>query len=244
MEKTLMTTKARIFAIAAATLLTATATVAQTNQTLAIYGIGASINCTAELGNLTTDVSVDTDKVLDNLEMAGMARYRYETPKWSIVTDGVYMGLGGSKNDVKLDIDLFVMEVDAGYRFSESAEVFGGLRYTDISAEVAAHAPISGDPIGAKQSETFVDPVVGVRFAKPLSEKWMVQGQGDVGGFGVGMDMQWQAMLDFGYRASDLVSLWFGYRALNQDFDESGKNDKFAMDVTYQGPQAAVAFHF
>lgn len=239
-----MTTRVRVLAIAAATLLLATAAVAQTNQTLAIYGIGASISGTAELGNASTDISVDTDTVLDNLEMAGMARYRYETPKWSLVTDGVFMGLGGSKNNVKLDIDLFVMEVDAGYRFSESAEVFGGLRYTDISAEVAARAPISGEAIGAKQSETFVDPVVGVRFAKPLSEKWMIQGQGDVGGFGVGMDLQWQAMFDVGYRASDLVSLWFGYRALDQDFDEAGDNDRFAMNVNYHGPQAAVAFHF
>ena len=89
-----------------------------------------------------------------------------------------------------------------------------------------------------KNDDDFFDPIVGFRFATPLSDsgKWRVQGRGDIGGFGVSMDLTWQAILDFGYRPSDSWAIWLGYRALAQDFDDSGKDDRFAMDVDLPGP--------
>lgn len=230
--------------IAIVVLTLATAASAQSTQTVVLYGIGASIKGTAQVGSTTADISVDTDTVFDNLEMAGMARYRNETPKWSFVVDGVFLGLEGSNGTVTGDINMTIGEFDAGYRFNPVAEAFAGIRYTDLSMEARTTRPVTGEQVIVKNGDQFIDPIIGVRFAKPLSGRWMLQGQGDVGGFGVGMNMQWQAMLDVGYRASDLVSVWLGYRTLNQDFDKSGENGKFGMDVTYAGPQAAVGFHF
>ena len=34
------------------------------------------------------------------------------------------------------------------------------------------------------------------------------------------------------------------YRALAQDFDDEGPNDRFDLDVIYHGPQLGVVFHF
>lgn len=241
-----MTVKSRTLALAAVALMLAVGASAQSKQTILIYGIASQITGTTEVGDATADISVDTETIFENLEMAGMARYRYETPNWSFTADGVFLGLGASKGGVDMDVDLTIAEAGVGYRLSEATEVFGAIRYTDLSVEVATSVPRSDifQPLNLKNGDEFIDPIVGIRFLKPFSEKWMAQGQADVGGFGVGMDLQWQAMLDVGYRASDSVSIWVGYRALSQDFSEAGNNDRFGMDVIYHGPQAGVAFQF
>lgn len=220
------------------------AALAQTAHSITLYGVGFQIDGTAAVGDLTADIDVDVDEFIDKLEMGGIASYRLQTPKWSFVTDGAFMGLGQSQNGRSMDVDMTIVELDVGYRFSEAVEAFLGVRYTDLSAEVATTRPISGEPVQAKSGDDFFDPVVGLRFVTPLAGKWMVQGQGDVGGFGVGMDLQWQAKLDLGFRPSEAVTIWLGYRALNQDFEDAGERELFAMDVTYQGPELGVTFTF
>ena len=124
--------------------------------------------------------------------------------------------------------------------------MFVGVRYTGLAAALAGAQQVSGAEFRVASDANFVDPIVGARFATPLGNagKWRLQGRGDVGGFGVDMDFQWQAILDLGYRPNDRWSFWLGYRALSQDFDDEGKDGRFAMDVVYQGPQMGVAYTF
>lgn len=37
-----------------------------------------------------------------------------------------------------------------------------------------------------------------------------------------------------------VVTVWLGYRALNQDFEDAGDGDRFTMGVTYLGPELGV----
>jgi hypothetical protein len=228
----------------ATTLIASTAALAQTTHSLTFYGVGFQIDGTASVGDLTAEIDVDVDEFIDSLEIGGLAGYRLQTPKWSFVADAAFMGLGQSQDGRSMDVDMTIVELDAGYRFSEVLEAFVGVRYTDVSAEVATTQPISGESVHAKSGDEFFDPIVGLRFVAPLSDRWLAQGQGDVGGFGVGMDLQWQAKLELGFRPSDSATIWLGYRALNQDFDDAGDRELFAMDVTYQGPELGVTFTF
>ncbi len=240
-----MRTSLRIVVLSiSAALVVPTAALAQVSHSLTLYGVGFQIDGTAAVGDLTADIDVDIDEFIEDLEVGGIASYRLQTPKWSFVVDGAFMGLGQSQNGRSMDVDMTIAELDAGYRFSEAVEAFVGVRYTDLTAEVATMRPISGEPVHAKNGDEFFDPIVGVRFAAPLSDTWVVQGQGDVGGFGVGMDLQWQAKLDLGFRPSEAVTIWLGYRALNQDFEDAGERERFAMDATYQGPELGVTFTF
>lgn len=226
-----------------AVLLFAPLAAAQTEHSVIIYGIGASISGTVGVRDgLTSDVSIDTSEILSNLELAGMARYRADKGRWSSVFDGVFMGLGGRNEGTNLDIDLFIAEFDAGYRFTRNLEGFVGVRYTDLG--VSGTTTLPGRQIEFDNGDEFVDPVVGLRFVTPLPGKWYLQGQGDLGGFGLDMDFQWQAMLDFGYKPDDAWSVWLGYRGIGQEFENSGNDGRFDMDVIYHGPQVAVAFHF
>lgn len=219
---------------------------AQVTQSVALYAPALQVTGSAQVGNATTEVDVSASELLDKLELGGVAGYRLETPRWSFIAGAAYVGLGQSKGDLSIDVDLFLAELDGGYRLTEAVEVLLGVRYTAVGVRVEGTKSVSSKPVDVKNTDSFVDPIVGMRFATPISRsgKWMVQGRGDVGGFGIGMDLQWQALLDFGYRPGDAWAFWLGYRALSQDFEDAGEHDVFAMNVVYQGPQFGVTFAF
>jgi hypothetical protein len=217
---------------------------AQTTHAVTGYGMGTQVTGTAGVGDLSADFDVSIEEFLEDLEMGGLATYRWETPRWSFVLGGSFFGLGQSTPAGEMDFDTTVAEFDAGYRFNEVVQVCAGIRYPDLSVELRGERLLGGEPFHAKNGDEFIDPVVGARFVLPLSEKWVVQGQGDIGGFGVGMDFEWQAMLDLGYGAGDAWAFWLGYRALCQDFSDAGTNERFDMDPTYQGPELGVTFSF
>lgn len=66
-------------------------------------------------------------------------------------------------------------------------DVLGGLRAWDIDGAVTS--PV----LSVSSSTTFVDPIVAARINPPLSDRWAALSCLDVGGFGVGSDLTWQA---------------------------------------------------
>lgn len=92
-------------------------------------------------------------------------------------------------------------------------------------------------------SETWVDPIVGTRFAVDLAERWAIAGEADVGGVIAGSDLSWNVQGFLGYRTSlfgQPTSFRIGYRALYVDYDH---ND-FKWDVTQQGPILGAVLRF
>lgn len=154
------------------------------------------------------------------------------------------MGLGGTKEEgsskVDLDMDQLIAQADAAYRFSETSEFLFGVRYLEFQTEVDARGP-SGTA-HREADESFTDAVVGLRTGRQLGEKTLFQAQGDIGAGD--MNFSWQAMLHLGYRASDAISLWLGYRALGLDFEEAEGPAGVDVDMIVHGPVAGLAFHF
>lgn len=64
--------------------------------------------------------------------------------------------------------------------------------------------------------------------------------RGDVGGFGVGSDLTWQAFAGIGYGFNPRWSVTAGYRALGVDFQRSW----FELDVIMHGPVVGVGLRF
>ncbi len=71
--------------------------------------------------------------------------------------------------------------------------------------------------------------------------------RGDIGGFGVGSDLTWNVagllLYDFDLFGMD-ASVATGYRALYQDFEDGSGANKFAYDVTTQGPILGMVIRF
>ncbi len=86
--------------------------------------------------------------------------------------------------------------------------------------------------------------LVGVHVFAPLSEKWWFGFRGDVGGFGVGSELTWQAYADIGFRISHVVSILAGYHVLDMDYESGVDVVTVDLNVMVSGPQLAVAFTF
>ena len=93
------------------------------------------------------------------------------------------------------------------------------------------------------QSESWVEPLVGARIGLDLTDRFAIAGEANVGGFGVGSDLAWNAQAFLGYRTilfGRQTTFAIGYRALHQDYDH---ND-FEWDVTMHGPVIGTAVRF
>ena len=211
-----------------------------------LYGLAASISGDAQLGPVQQPVDVSFSDILDNLQMVFMGGYRGSSEHFSVVADVIYLGLGNSSDTGlvrRADLDSLVVDITGGYRFSPIVEAFAGLRVTDLSTKVGLGDPVITELEG---SDTFYDPVVGVRVLTPLSQngRWWLQARGDIGGFGASMDFTWQAMANVGFKPAEWISIFGGYRALGQDFKDAGGSERFSLDVIYHGPVFGVGFHF
>lgn len=122
-------------------------------------------------------------------------------------------------------------------------DLMGGARLwhvaNDISARLKADgvevAELSGD-----DSETWVDPMVGLRTRINTETPLYLEGWGLIGGAGIGSDLAWDVMGGVGYQWTGGFSTVVGYRAMGVDYSHDG----FVFDVVEQGAFVGGVFTF
>ncbi|MGB2419645.1 MAG: hypothetical protein ACPH9Z_05910, partial [Luminiphilus sp.] len=92
--------------------------------------------------------------------------------------------------------------------------------------------------------EDWVDPIVGVGYDVPLSQRWDFSGSALVGGFGVGSDLVMVFSASFGYRFNDWASITLGGRYLDFDYEDGDGLDRFKFDMREHGPAVGWRFDF
>jgi hypothetical protein len=218
------------------------------SHTLELYLMGPTMSGSVGLGQLESEIDIPSSSIFGNLEFAALAAYRGESEKWAVLADAVVMNLGasgtgsGGVGAADVDVDEHIFELAGAYRISSSFETLAGLRYTDLSTTVGLTTP--GAERDAEASEGWFDPFVGAQAFVPLAQAFQLQVRGDVGGFGVGCDLTWQAMARVNWQASRTVRLGLGYRWLDQDYETGSGNDAFAWNILIQGPMLAAAVTF
>lgn len=136
-------------------------------------------------------------------------------------------------------------------------DAFAGVRYTELELEqsVTAEADVElpgGGMLeaGVRRDDTkrrdWFEPFVGLRAGVNLGEGWSLLLRGDIGGFGIdGSHLSWQTVAAVGYNwrfDGWSLGLLAGYRALGQDYSDSG----FTWDMITHGPVIGMtaAFEF
>jgi hypothetical protein len=224
---------------------TASAQATALTHTVEAYFLGAGMSGTAGVGPVTGEIDMPASDVLSNLQFGVLADYRGEAPKWAVTADVVYMGLGatgtgdGGRATAEVDMDEWMVEATGSYRFSPTFEVVGGARYTSLETAIELRRAQGTSATSAKAD--WIDPLVGVRLALPLSQAFAFSIRGMIGGFGVGCDFTWDADARLKWHASKSVTLSFGYRYLDQDYEKDGG---FKWDVVSQGPLAGASLTF
>jgi hypothetical protein len=222
-------------------------------HTLVLYGVGASIDGTTGIAGIEADVDVGFSDVLDNLEFGAMAAYRGERGPWAVLVDLIYMGLEQQKDGLgpaggtraKAEVDQLIAELSGSYAWNDRWSTYAGFRLwsLDVDVEVVGGGPL-GETLAGSGDESWVDPMVGVRYALPLGERWTLISKADIGGFGLGSDFAWQASAFADWRFADHASLLVGFRLLGVDYDDGSGAGRFQYDVTQGGPALGVAWQF
>lgn len=137
------------------------------------------------------------------------------------------------------EVTLRSVTLAAGRRFEAdfgTVDLLGGLRGWRLDGRV--EVPLVGVSRAAEKS--FADPIVAVRLNAPLTPRWSALGYFDIGGFGAGSDLTWQAALTVNYQATDNLYVSAGWRHLYLDYSEGG----LAFEGSMTGPLVGVTWRF
>jgi len=177
---------------------------------------------------------------LDNLDFALATGVEARKGRWTVLLDGLYTEFSDAFDapgsvSPEAEVSGGYFETSAAYPTArlERLEVVFGMRYVALESTVQLTPTVGGSA-----RESWLDPLVGVRFQHEFNDRWSVTLRGDVGGFGVSSDLATNVSASFGYRLTDVMSLRFGYRALQLDFAD----DEFVLDAITQGYAVGVSF--
>lgn len=198
-------------------------------------------------------ISIYNDSFYANLGLSGdLARTR---PRADI---GVSAGL---------DFQQAVIELSAGYEVASWAPVpdrevaidlIAGARYwyqeADLNLALSTELDVAGLEVRGNRALArsgtvdWFDPLVGARLRHQFAPGYELTVKGDVGGFGAGSKLSWQAFaaLTFDLATHDGVTYagMVGYRALDVDYEQGSGRRKYAYDILQHGPVLGLAIGF
>lgn len=193
-----------------------------------------------------TGSEIDTDYEffsLDNLEFALAAAVEARKGRWGMLYDAMYVEFSdaferspGSEVEVSGGFVEMVGSVVAPN--GRPLELLFGLRHVALKTTVDI-APLPR----ASARETWLDPLVGLKFAHAFNDRWSVALRGDIGGFGISSESSELAInvsATFGWRIGDKLTLRGGYRMLQMDFD----GDSLVLDAILQGYVVGASWAF
>lgn len=176
--------------------------------------------------------------------------------------DSFYADIGvdnasGPAGEANIDVDLQQTIVDFGlmYRLLEreptgngagnprpvSFDAYAGGRYSGV--EMTLDSAAGGS---RSRDKSWVDPIVGGKLVVPVSPRWRLELNADVGGFGAASDFTWSAtgVLAYDFHVGKLpASVSAGYRAVGWDYTDDDENE-FKYDIIAHGLVLGFALHF
>ena len=214
--------------------------------TIAPYLFAAGMDGDITVKGFEADVDVPFSDIISDLHFAAMLHFDMRSERWVVSSDLIYVDLD-STTDIALGaatatVKQTIFDVVGGYRVSPIVTLLAGARYVDLSSGLRYSGQLVDESVEAGKS--WIDPLIGVHVIAPLSDKWWIGVHGDIGGFAIGSNLTWQAYADIGFRASRVVSIILGYRAIDFDYEDGSGTDYFRYEMLISGPQLGVAFSF
>jgi opacity protein-like surface antigen len=169
----------------------------------------------------------------------------------SLVFDTLYLNLqqgvpvpglgaysGGSARTQSAEISAIalytVMEESSG-----RIEFGGGIRGWWFGTEVRLDAGLL--PARTQSSSTsWLDPVISARGVWRMTERLAATAYADVGGFGLGSQLTWQAFATLDYRVTETITASAGIRWIHINYDKG----RATIDLDMRGPIIGATFRF
>jgi hypothetical protein len=231
--------------------------------TVAPYLWAARLDGDAKIRGIEADVDVSFKDTLEDLSVTGMALVEARKGRFGFAVNPLFVRTESDARSGPLEADnttdiatvgagVFYRAVD--WEFARNArgepqtlalEPLLGARLNHLRGEIDTKLDAFGRRVSRQvdESQTWVDPLIGVNAILRLSERWGVRAEADVGGFGIGSDLTWnaQAVLIYGFTVAGYDAFAAaGYRALYWDYKDGG----FEWDVTMSGPMIGAGIRF
>ncbi len=207
-----------------------------------------------DVGRLPSGTPIGVDlsfrDVLGDVDIAGMLYGSARRGDWAFFLDATFANLsstetlGGVLFDsaaVESQSTTFAFAVGRTIARSErgSTTAYVGARAWWLDNTIELRGTGSGT---SRQtvSESWVDPLIGVTGQFQANDRWSMTGALEVGGFGVGADSEWSALLVATYSVSDRFALSFGWRHLEVDYDSADT----LFDARQSGPLLGATIVF
>ena len=195
-------------------------------------------------------VDLDQANVLESLDMAFMGAAEIRKDRFGLLLDIVYADLSTDGEWVQGRIDtetgtrLGMYTVAAAYRVYDVdrtfVDLYGGARFFDTKLTFSLDTANLGG-FDREANLDWTDPIVGIRGATPLTERWSVSGFADVGGFDARDDLSWEIYGGMNYAFNDAWAGTIGYRYMSILYQAS---DRARLDIDIQGPVLGVTYKF
>lgn len=210
------------------------------------YVMAPFMNGTTGIGPVRFSGSTSPSDLFANLNWGVLGLLEVNNGRFGLAFDGTYLNLEMERAGLVDRVGghqgaYAVMGLARIHRF---AEAYAGVRVNDLGVRISATDPRTGAPVAARKSETWVDPLVGLRVSGPLSRTVDLAMLADVGGFGAGSDIAAEAWPTLGFRLSDSVQAKLGYRVIYMKYDTGEGLRAFSFDVMVHGPTAGIRFRF
>jgi hypothetical protein len=216
-----------------------------------IWGAGLEGSIASFPGAPAADVDVSFNDLLKSLDMAGMVIAQLRYRRFAGYMDLIYTSVSANQdtplgilfNDVELENEVFIGTFGGAYRPIEtdqaSLDLLVGLRVWSVDTVLKLEGGALPDQ-KIEHGENWIDPVIGLHGHYQFDNGIFLTNLIQVGGFGVGSDLTWDAFGGIGYQFNDSVSAIAGYRHLEVDYEHSG----FVFDVEMAGPVIGMTIRF
>ena len=224
--------------------------------TAAAYVWGAGLSGDVGVFGLPPqDVDLPFSDIIGSLDFAFMGLAEARKDRFMLGVDLTYTNVGKTvetpfgilANKIDITNTSLMLTGLAGYALYDTdvarLDVVGGGRYYNVNNEF----DVRGGFLGGKSKDdgaNWVDPLAGAKLRVDLLPNVYVASWAMIGGFGVGSDLAWQAMVSVQWKASDKLEVIGGYRYLDVDYENGSGASLFKYDVVTSGPGLGFSFRF
>lgn len=195
------------------------------------------------------EVDLSFKDILEDLEGAAMIVGHAQNGPWAISADLQHVKTKSTgsvpddavdKAEIRSTTQSLSVHLEYNVRSGGGTEVWvsGGARYWNVDTDLTLSNEMG--EASRNGSDTWWDPIIGLRGSTPLTENTFFTGWAYIGGFGAGSDFMTDIFAGAGYKFSDRTALVGGLRYQSVD-RQSGS---FIWDVEQYGPLVGLTFTF
>jgi hypothetical protein len=176
--------------------------------------------------------------------------------KWFLNFAGFHQKSEADKGDKTLGAEVTFKETGlnpmVGYRVYTTSlggdkallvDAMAGIYYVKVSTDVDIYAPAPVGNRSVSKDIDFTDPMAGVRAYLALTKKFGVAAAGQIGGFGVGSELQTVLAGNLVYNFTNWFAASAGYKYWYWKYEDSGATVS-RLEQTLHGPVIGVQLKF